>query len=83
MQENEGTQSKKIGALKSTNVWQNKKKEQKTEEKEQGRDTFLEFTPDLAVKPKSWLGHRSCSSDTNCNLSPRHPAMFWEFRETF
>lgn len=55
----------------------------KSEEKEQGRTAFLEFTPDLAVKLKSWLGHRSRSSDTNCNQSPRHPAMFWEFRETF
>lgn len=46
----------------------NKRTDQKeTKKKEQGRDFFPDFTP--AVKPNSWLGLRSCSSDTNCSQS--------------
>lgn len=74
VQENQGTQSKRLARAP---VSGKTRRRRKSEEKEQGRDAFLEFTPDLAVKPKSWLGHRSRSSDTNCNQSSRHPAMFW------
>lgn len=55
VQENEGIRS---NGSRDHQCLEKQEEGAKREEKEQGRDALLDFTPDLAVEPKSWLGHQ-------------------------
>lgn len=47
--------------------------------RKKGRNLFPDFTPTF-VKPNSWPGHISRSSDTNCSQSPVHSSRVRELR---